>query len=343
MFYNFHTTNTASQYGYIQLTSDVWQHLAITCQGGVVSVYVDGVQVGSVMAPYSISTSGAYPFVIGAWNAAGTSPPAAVSRYFKGSVNDIRIYSRALTTAEIQRLYLLEAPTSAPSSQPSSQPSRQPGSQPSSHPSTQPSSHPSSQPSSQPSLLDLNTNLVAYYPFNGNANDESGSGNNGVVHLATLTTDRFGVADSAYAFDGSSCYIEIVDGTPFDFESNFAVSLWILVGTTQVPNANIVDKSYGDGSGWTIEQASLNSFGFGYYVTSDVWSGDTGGTQFSSGTWQHYVVSKQDATLTIFVNGIYTKSIIAASSSVSPSQTKPLLFGAWNSQRTSPASGIALS
>jgi hypothetical protein len=29
--------------------------------------------------------------------------------------------------------------------------------------------------------------LVAYYPFNGNANDESGNGNNGVVYGATLT------------------------------------------------------------------------------------------------------------------------------------------------------------
>ena len=42
--------------------------------------------------------------------------------------------------------------------------------------------------------------LVAYYPFNGNANDESGNGNNGVVHGATLTTDRFGNANAAYDF-----------------------------------------------------------------------------------------------------------------------------------------------
>lgn len=42
--------------------------------------------------------------------------------------------------------------------------------------------------------------LLAYYPFNGNSNDESGNGNHGVVSGATLSTDRFGLADHAYFF-----------------------------------------------------------------------------------------------------------------------------------------------
>ncbi|MFZ4400682.1 MAG: LamG-like jellyroll fold domain-containing protein [Bacteroidales bacterium] len=48
----------------------------------------------------------------------------------------------------------------------------------------------------------LQQGLVAFYPFCGNANDESGNGNNGVVNGAILTTDRFGNANSAYSFDG---------------------------------------------------------------------------------------------------------------------------------------------
>lgn len=32
---------------------------------------------------------------------------------------------------------------------------------------------------------DIKTGLIAYYPFNGNANDESGNGNNGAVNGAT--------------------------------------------------------------------------------------------------------------------------------------------------------------
>ena len=45
--------------------------------------------------------------------------------------------------------------------------------------------------------------LVGYWPFNGNANDESGNGNNGTVDGATLTTDRFGHQNSAYSFEVS--------------------------------------------------------------------------------------------------------------------------------------------
>ena len=53
----------------------------------------------------------------------------------------------------------------------------------------------------------LTNGLVAYYPFNGNANDESGHGNNGTVYGATLTADRFGRANSAYSFDRLSVLV----------------------------------------------------------------------------------------------------------------------------------------
>ncbi|MCP3693720.1 MAG: BACON domain-containing protein, partial [Planctomycetaceae bacterium] len=63
----------------------------------------------------------------------------------------------------------------------------------------------------------LNDGLVAYYPFNGNANDESGNGNNGTVNGATLSTDRNGNAASAYDFDGFSI-ISVPDSDSLDLE-----------------------------------------------------------------------------------------------------------------------------
>ncbi len=41
------------------------------------------------------------------------------------------------------------------------------------------------------SQINLKNGLVACYPFNANAKDESGNGNNGTVSGATLTADRF--------------------------------------------------------------------------------------------------------------------------------------------------------
>lgn len=49
--------------------------------------------------------------------------------------------------------------------------------------------------------------LLAHYSFSGNANDASGNNYQGVVNGATLTTDRFGNANSAYSFNGTSNYI----------------------------------------------------------------------------------------------------------------------------------------
>ena len=56
--------------------------------------------------------------------------------------------------------------------------------------------------------VDLDRGLVAYYPFNGNANDESGNGNDGIVNGSTLTSDRNGDDNAAYEFDGLNGYID---------------------------------------------------------------------------------------------------------------------------------------
>lgn len=70
--------------------------------------------------------------------------------------------------------------------------------------------------------------LLASYPFNGNAIDESGHGNNGSIHGAELCADRFGKPNSAYYFNGIDDYIEIADAdilTPSN--QKLSVSLWI--------------------------------------------------------------------------------------------------------------------
>jgi hypothetical protein len=66
--------------------------------------------------------------------------------------------------------------------------------------------------------------LVGWWPFNGNANDESGNGNNGTVNGATLTTDRFGNANQAYSFDGVDDLISANLSQNLDL--NWSFSLW---------------------------------------------------------------------------------------------------------------------
>jgi hypothetical protein len=63
----------------------------------------------------------------------------------------------------------------------------------------------------KPTETDLNAGLVAYYPFNGNANDGSGNGNDGEVIGATLGNDRYGNSNSAYEFNGVNNYIDLTN------------------------------------------------------------------------------------------------------------------------------------
>ena len=74
------------------------------------------------------------------------------------------------------------------------------------------------------------TGLVAYYPFNGDANDESGNGYNGVVSGAFLTSDRFEQTGKAYnfTFNGtSSDKIQVAGTSGLNFSSGgFSVSGW---------------------------------------------------------------------------------------------------------------------
>jgi hypothetical protein len=57
--------------------------------------------------------------------------------------------------------------------------------------------------------------LVGWWPFNSNANDESGNGNDGIVNGPTLTEDRNGNAEKAYSFGDNS--ITINNSNSLDF------------------------------------------------------------------------------------------------------------------------------
>ena len=75
-----------------------------------------------------------------------------------------------------------------------------------------------------PSYVPTN-GLVGYWPFNGNANDESGNGNNGTVNGATLAADRFGNGNRAYYFD---YYQEIITSfTLISGTQTRTISFWM--------------------------------------------------------------------------------------------------------------------
>lgn len=73
----------------------------------------------------------------------------------------------------------------------------------------------------------LTNGLVGYWPFNGNANDESGNGNNGNVNGATLSNDRFMINNKCYSFQNNSIEVPYNALLGFNPNNSFTVGLWV--------------------------------------------------------------------------------------------------------------------
>ncbi|MBF0102330.1 MAG: SUMF1/EgtB/PvdO family nonheme iron enzyme [Desulfobacterales bacterium] len=91
------------------------------------------------------------------------------------------------------------------------------------------------------SYADIHNGLIAYYPFDGNANDASGNGHDGTVVGASLTYDRFGAANRAYLFDGQDDYIDL--GNSKDFQmSTWTITGWFFVSKKPINPTGIITK-----------------------------------------------------------------------------------------------------
>lgn len=72
----------------------------------------------------------------------------------------------------------------------------------------------------------LTNGLVAYYPFNGDANDAAGT-NHGTVTGAGLTTNRFGNLNTAYNFSGSAASDSVaLTNTALYDAPDYTISVW---------------------------------------------------------------------------------------------------------------------
>jgi PKD repeat protein len=77
--------------------------------------------------------------------------------------------------------------------------------------------------------VDLKKDLVAFYPFNGNFEDESGNGNHPAKVKAELTTDRNGKQKSACLFNGKNSFIRIANNSTINFRGPFSMSAWVMI------------------------------------------------------------------------------------------------------------------
>ncbi len=149
----------------------------------------------------------------------------------------------------------------------------------------------------------LTNGLVTYYPFSGNANDAVGI-NNGTVHGAVLTTNRFGVANSAYSFNGSSSYIDLGRPTNLQFYSNFTLSAWCLVSGGSPQNPRIISYCWGNGYE-LLTQGNGSSRAF-QFISGNYSFNTT--SNYSQGVWRAVAAVYTNGICYFYVNGALVNS-----------------------------------
>jgi hypothetical protein len=155
-------------------------------------------------------------------------------------------------------------------------------------------------------------NPIASYSFSGNANDAVGS-NHGTVNGASLTTDRFGNANSAYSFDGVDDFIGIGS---LNFATNdYTISYWVNVNTTATDIA-VVSGNDPIALNQTFILSGFSG-GVGRFLHRNP-SGATGGVNLvgnqtlTLGQWKFVTCIKQGTTLTYYMNGVADNTITDA-------------------------------
>ena len=188
---------------------NTWTHIVATYDGTNRRIYFNGVEVISDTPSGSIGTSAGSLF-IGNYGSGGFS--------FNGTIDEVRIYNRALSADEIKQRYL--------------------------------STRARYYDDSLVLAMNFNNNS-AIGETSTKAVDISKYGNNGTIHGATWTTDgKFG---SALYFDGSNEYVEVPDSDSLDITDKVTIEAWaksavanqkdcIIVGT-QSPNTG-TDRHY---------------------------------------------------------------------------------------------------
>jgi hypothetical protein len=231
------------------LNSGQWTHVIGVKEATNWKIFVNGVLNNTSSGTLNYNLNSGFNLIIGVQND-NLNP----TTYWDGLIDDIGIWNRALTQQEITNLYNSSAYV----------------------------------PCASPAFpANLASGLVGYWPFCGDANDESGNGNNGTVNGATLTSDRFGNPNSAYDFDGVDDWISTACLGP-TANSERTISFW--ANSVLKNTCGSVAWSYGNAQANQAFISSVTCFDNAYAAGISDAASVSVDTNICN-QWHHYVVT----------------------------------------------------
>ena len=171
--------------------------------------------------------------------------------------------------------------------------------------------------------------LVGYWPFDGNANDMSGNGNNGIVNGAIPAPDRFGNINKAYKFNGVNSKITVLHNSSIDIPNNtdFTFTYWQKSYTNNIDRIILSKHTPGTWNGYNFIAGNSQNPGYCttpqhiyfYAAAGAQQDACSNGALLADSTW-HFIVGMYKASTNqtfLYIDGVLQSDIGQSSGSMS--------------------------
>ncbi|MFD0883384.1 LamG-like jellyroll fold domain-containing protein [Streptosporangium algeriense] len=266
--------------GISPLPVNTWNHLALTYDGAVLRLFVNGQQVAETALSGGLHNDSG-PLRIGG--------NAIWGEFFGGLIDEVRLYNRAQTATEIQTDMNTPVGSGGP------------------NPSPTPTVTPTPTSTPVPGLV------AAYGMEEGSGTtvgDSSGRNNTGAATDTTWATGKHG---TALSFNGSSSWITVPHAASLRLTTGMTLSAW--VKPTDLTNWRTVvmkDLIAEDGASYGL-YASDGNVPAGWLLTTEgEQRSPKGTTALPANTWSHLALTYDGTTARLYVNGAQAGQLAVA-------------------------------
>ncbi|MEK7606191.1 MAG: LamG domain-containing protein [Patescibacteria group bacterium] len=297
-----------------KVPENVWTHISVVSNAGVTQTYFNGVADGTGATATIIPESTGVQ--LGGNSLLSTS-------YFPGVIDDMRVYNRALSVAEINRLYTLGAGSKV-----------------------------GVVPQSGGSLAaSLQSSLVGHWTFDGKnmtpkVMDSSGNSNNGTLASFTSTTTAIGRIGQGLNFDGVNDHVTVPYVAGLAPTAAVSFGTWVKFSDKTALNQKLFSKTESGGYQMSLNENSTCAastlcavvFVGGAYRTVTY-----AASNLSNNTWYHVFATYNGSTFVLYLNGVAVDTNSSFSGVVSYANSNTLCIGREAGAATCASDGSLLS